>query len=501
MPALGSERATYRGRTGILKRLVLVAALVAVPLFVWIAYAAAPKAVDRVLVQDAFLAFDCGGKIAAAGGNPYRLQPLLACEQAAPRGVYPPGIVEPAPLPGYALAFFSLFRWFDFSTAAFCWTTLSLMAIVVATWALARATGLPWYPIAAALAPNAAFFNLVSGELAPICIAALSLSALLLARRRYVGAALAAAVTMIEPHVGLAACLALFLFAPKTRLTLVLAGLACGAASIAAVGLTGTAEYFQAVLPAHARSELLANDQFSLTWVLHELGVPAEAALRAGSISYAVMLVLGLVLARPWAAALRSPELIVTLPPAAVLIGGVFIHGVQMPIALPAALFLAARCRPSDRPLAFAGVALIAIPWEAVGGGRLIAALSLAVLLTFALDGRFGRPWPRRLATAAAGTILVAFLASHAPPAQAVSVPSPLKDPNAPASANWQQYVAASHRPTTPDAVARKALVWSGFLAVALAGASSCGALGGRLPAPQEPAPAAARIAEPRRVH
>ena len=459
--------------------LVLALSLAVVPALMILAHTFAPALTERYFVQrsEAFLAFYCAGSIAARGENPYRIQPLLDCEQAAGGGMISAGIVEPAPLPGYALGFFSLFRALPYATAAMVWATILLMALVAATWALARTTSLPWYLIAAALAPSAGHINIPFGEIPPFCIGALSVSAYLLAQRRYTGAALAASTLMLEPHVGLAACLGLFCFVPRARAPLAILGILFASASIATLGWGGNAEFLQTVLPAHARSEVLAGDQYSLTWVLQEIGFPAELALRAGGISYIVMLACGLFLARRWARSLKSRELIVVLPAAVVLIGGVFIHDIQMVIALPAAIIIAARSTGTRSSLGFLGVLLIAIPWGSLlGHAGTLALLSIALIAALSLGGRFGRTTWARAASAGAATAVVLSLASMAtPPAPPLSLPA-LRTPDAQAAANWQQYIEGNTVPSTPASVGRKLLVWSGFVVMLVAAAGGRGA-------------------------
>jgi hypothetical protein len=459
--------------------LALIFALAAVPAAIFSLHAVAPAKTEHFLVahSEAFLAFYCAGSIAANGENPYRIQPLMACEHRA-GSIVPDGVVEPAPLPGYALAFFSLFRTLPYATAAMVWAAILLMTLIVATWALARSTGLPWYLIAAALAPNAAFVSVGYGEIPPLCIGALSLSAYLLARKRYTLAALAASVVMLEPHVGLAACLSLFWFVPRARPALVFAGLLFAVAGVATLGWDGNVEFLQTALPSHARSEIVAVDQYSLTWILYALGVPAREALRGGSLSYAVMLAAGLYFARRLATSMRSDELLVLIPAAAVLIGGVFIHDIQMVIALPAALLVASRSSAWRRSLAYIAVALVAIPWGVLGSQRTLAFLSIAVFAVLAIDGRFGQPFWKRAAALAAGAFAVLFIASASPSPGLPLQPPAVRAPDAQASENWQEYIEreAAMAPTTRRSVLRKVLVWTGFATLALAAGASQGA-------------------------
>jgi hypothetical protein len=223
--------------------------------------------------------------------------------------------------------------------------------------------------------------------------------------------------------------------------------------------------------------------------VLHALGVSSNAALLAGSLSYPVMLIVGLLLAKRWAAELRSPELVVLVPTAAVLIGGVFIHDIQMAAALPAALVIADRVT-ERRALAFAGVALIAIPWGALDGFHLETSLSFVAILLLALDRRLAETPSARAAFAAAGCIAVLLVSLQVQP-ESTAVPPVLIEPSAIAGTNWQRYIEANARPVTFADVARKMLVWGGFLAIAFAAAGSKSALAEQ---PRAAAPRQVRI-------
>jgi hypothetical protein len=110
--------------------------------------------------------------------------------------------------------------------------------------------------------------------------------------------------------------------------------------------------------------------QYSLTAFAYALGARARTALVLGEASYLVMLALGIELARRLTARFGDRAFVALAPPACVLIGGVFIHGHQMALALPCG-FLLARYASKMRPLAYAALVVLAVPW----GGVLPAAL------------------------------------------------------------------------------------------------------------------------------
>ena len=109
-----------------------------------------------------FVAFYCAGKIATSGADPYRVEPLRACEHALDSlgAAASASDVTPAPLPGYSLALFGLLARLPYSIALGVWYLVLLASLCVAAWTLTRITRLPWYVVLAALAVPFAYVNL-----------------------------------------------------------------------------------------------------------------------------------------------------------------------------------------------------------------------------------------------------------------------------------------------------------------------------------------------------
>jgi hypothetical protein len=311
-----------------------------------------------------FNTFYCAGMAIDRGADPYRAEPLGACER---RKMAPPlphvalGVVMPAPLPPYALAPFVLLARLPYWWAIALWS----VAIALATWttlfATRRLTGLPLPALISAFALGT-LVALDLGQVAPFATAGVALSAHFASKKKDGLAALAAACGMIEPHVALPACLALFVWLPRTRVALASAGLVCLALSFALVGPSVSLEYLRDVLPGHALSEVANHQQLSLTYLLHRFGVGPALSVRVGELWYASMLALGLAVAGRFARC--KPELIPSLPVALAVFGGAFIHSVQMPTALPAALILLTDApTEASRKLVAVAVILLALPF------------------------------------------------------------------------------------------------------------------------------------------
>ncbi len=303
-----------------------------------------------------FTAFYCAAAAAGAGADPYRIEPLRTCEASA--------VAIPAPLPSYVFAFLRPLTHVPLGTASAAWLLLSLAAVVVTCVLVAKLTDLRPLWIVPAFGLTEGIRGLPEGQLIAFVTAAVCMAAYALRRGRPELAAICIAAAMIEPHLGFPAAVAMFLWIPQTRRTLLACAALLTCLSIVAVGIPANIEYFTAVLPAHAHSELAFMGQYSLSALLYRFGMPAEAALRIGECQYALMLVLGIRIAQRCAAAFEDPAFIPLVPLVFAVIGGAFIHDTQMAVALPATLLLLARM-PSRRPL-YAALLLLAVPWGAI---------------------------------------------------------------------------------------------------------------------------------------
>jgi hypothetical protein len=343
------------------------------------------------LVGADFRAFYCGAQMTNAGQDPYTSQAIGACENmpAAP-WLYPrdAGLILPAPLPGYDFALLAPLAHLPYAIALDLWVLLSAAAIALSVVALAKITRFEGSLIFAALALPVAVESLPSGELVPLTLAAICGAAYFLQRERWVAAGACAAATMIEPHLGLPLCAAMFTLVPRVRVALLSGAAVFAALSLAVVGRAGIVGYFSTVLPQHALSEVEADFQYSLTVVLHALGMSAGAAVRAGELFYFAMLAFGIVAAASLARKTNMPAVIALLPPALAVIGGPFIHLTQIAVAIPVLLLFAA---VSDRARFWLlpSILLLAIPWMVVQNGNiLLASLFPATFIAWRLSGR-----------------------------------------------------------------------------------------------------------------
>lgn len=328
--------------------------------------------------------FYCAGKAVDRGEDPYRTEPLRACEHALHDGaaVLPSNWVEPAPLPGYTLAVFGLAARLPFQLEAMLFVLASIAATLAAVIALARL--IAWPPIAVLLgwAPLS-LLNVSYGETPIFCATATVFAGYFLVKRRWVAAGIAGAISLLEPHMGLPVFLALLVCAPRSRIALVSSAGVLAAISILVLGIGRNIEYVSVVLPMHAVSELVANDQYSLSRVLHLAGASDTLALRLGSLSYIVLIVIGVFAGRRAAKAYDAPELLVFVPSAAALFGGLFVHDYQMIGALPAAFVLAAKS--AYRAPAYAALAALVMVWSQSPSRAMLLLNVLAVAATGAV--------------------------------------------------------------------------------------------------------------------
>jgi hypothetical protein len=349
-------------------------ALVAIAVCVLLVAALAPTLVVRghdspVANPDDFRAFYCAGSAVDARRDPYRVQPLWACELAALRSNGLPlgdARVMPAPLPPYALALFAGVARLPFPAAAIVWDLGVLAAIVLGAVLIARLTGLPLAVTALAFAPAQICESLWLGQIVPLVVCCLCAAALALRARRYAWAAAALLAATIEPHVALPAALAAFLFVPAMRRPLALGTALLAAVALLAVGPAVSLEYGLQVLPLHARSEIVNfGAQYSLTSLLWAYGMAPEAALRFGEASTVLMAGIGIALAFRLAKRYADDAFLVLVPCLSVLLGGVFIHIHQMGIAIPGVLLLLSRleARRGLRLALLAATLALALPW------------------------------------------------------------------------------------------------------------------------------------------
>lgn len=311
-----------------------------------------PRRVDRD-----FNAFYCAAQTLSWGGDPYRYQPLYACQARHMRPLVA-NVAVPAPLPPYALAAFEPLAKLPFDRANLAWELLIVGSAIVTAAAVIELTGLSPLLVGACIIPTLFLQSLTNSGLAPVPIALVTAAGVAIVRSRPTAGAVLLGCAMIEPNVALPPALAAFVFVPQMRVRLTLVALAIAVGSLVAGGLELNREYAFAVLPAHAASELGAGIQYSLSSVLSSLGFSDRFSLTAGSVQYALFVLAGLWLA--WVLRREIPA-VVLAPMALAVSGGTYVHLSQIWGVLPLALSVAAR-RPTF--VAWLGVALLAIPWQ-----------------------------------------------------------------------------------------------------------------------------------------
>jgi hypothetical protein len=332
-----------------------------------------------VFPQGSFRSFYCAGKTATKGDDPYRVEPLRTCEHAIAPVQFQHNEVEPAPLPGYALALFSALSALSPRAAALLFGIGLALATIAVSALLASLTGLSPTGILLCFVPLA-LLNVAYGELPPLPLLAIVGCGYGIATKKWIVAGTSAALSLLEPHVGVAVVLSTFLFVPKARAALMISVACLVAISIATLGIGKNIEYLVSALPSQAYSELVANDQFSLSHALSAAGVSPPYALRAGSLSYVAMLVIGIVLGRRVSDLQGAPEQIAFMPALAVLLGGLFMHDIEMIFALPAMLSLAAHSVERRAWLLWLAFAIVAVVWTQHLGRALTAVNLLPIL-------------------------------------------------------------------------------------------------------------------------
>ncbi len=428
---------------------------------------------------EAFSAFYCGGEAVAHGANPYRIEPLRSCEHRVAPQTNPPDVVEPAPLPGYALVAFAALARLPYRPAALVFVAASLASVAIAAVALSELTGLPLVAPLGALLVVDGFVNVSYGEIPPLAIAALCVAGVYAARGRDRLAALAASAAMIEPHLGLAACLSL-MWRPRARIVLAGAAILFGALWIVFLSLPNLPEYFTQVIPLQSRAEVPAADQYSLTWLAHLAGADDVLASQLGSLSYIALLFFGVLAAPRVARKLHAPALLVFFPVAATTLFGVFIHDLQLPAAVPAALVIAVALGASGRGVWFAMV-VVSLEWVTWWEtDRVVVVLSIFSVAAIAWAAMRERAPRERLTLACLAPIaylLVLAVYVHLPHTAILTGAEPWPSraalvPSAQAALNWGALIRGSSEASdaTVQLLIGKLIVWAALASVLVQG-------------------------------
>lgn len=330
-----------------------------------------------------FDVFYCAGDAVDRHRDPYTYEPVHACEHAvSPLNVLRDNraLAMPALQPPYTLPPYMALARLDFGRAMVVYGAAIVVALLLAIFALAR-TGVPLDVAALALVLPAGYVELEAGQIVPFALLFLVLCGAALAHRRDALAGVCAALTAIEPHLALPVALSVLLFVPKARITLVatLAFLAC--IGLFVTGPAVAVEYVFHVVPLQAASEVGFPYQYSLAFALAQIGVPAALALSLGTASFAAFVVAGLWIAPRLAGSLRRRELLAFFPAATAVMGGVYVHSVELCVAVPAATVLAATLTGWKRNASAAALCALVVPWIAVWSVKKLFALSVLLCI------------------------------------------------------------------------------------------------------------------------
>ena len=231
--------------------------------------------------------------------------------------------------------------------------------------------------------------------------------------------------------------LGVFLYCPRTRWALITTAILLGMVGSLVVTPAGFLDYIIRTLPAQA-SETSWPFQYSLTYALHFFGIPADIAQVLGSLSYIAMLLLSLWLAPRLVARLQRREMFAFVPAMCAVIGGPYVHNVEIPAAVPAVLVLATTCRGTIRNVASIALCVLILPWMQLWGTKKLFAagilLSALILLRLRLRLRLIIPTLVSLAT-------MIFAFERTPPPGAPPSARMLFSPNALASVAWEKII------------------------------------------------------------
>lgn len=491
-----SSAASQRHARHITHVTALVVAVVALAAFLFTGPLRGPHAFVRGNAID-FNAAYCGVKVAELGADPYRVEPLRRCEHDATptRSDDRAWVVVPAPLPGYTFFLLRPLAHVPYDVAKALWVVLGIVALLVTSACAARITRLPAIAVLVAFTPTIGLLNLWYGEPVPLAIALLGGAALAAHSRRDALAGALAALALLEPHVGLPACVGAFFALPRSRVALIASGVALGLLSLVSLGPHLNLEYLLQALPAQARSEIAVNYQLSMSHILNLAGVGTRPALTLGSLSYAAMTLAGTVIASHLVRrGFRAAAMYV--PVTCAMLGGPYVHTVEIAAALPGALLLCTILEGHARIVAALGLAMLIVPWNAGAIGN-VSNVPLALAAAFVATALALADTTAPLRIAALVTLALGIYVAAIPPGTSVPPPQQAR-PSAIhaddlASRGWTMFVQSSSIWAHEDVqhLMLKAPQWLGLLLTAGAAFSLVRV---RVPS-QRPRPSADRLA------
>jgi hypothetical protein len=416
-----------------------------------------------------FQDFYCAGEAVNRRADPYRYEPLHGCEHRVNQTEayrLDPNRIVPAPIPPYDLPPFELAARIGFPAARTLDAVAIGLAVALAIGGLAS-IGIPLDLAALALVLPAGYLLLDAGQIVPFALVTLVFCGAALARRRNAVAGVCAALTIIEPHLGLPVWISLMLLVPRSRPAALITGALMALAGVLVVGPGAAVEYLGRVLPAQATAEAGYAYQYSLTYLLVTAGLPQGAALAAGQISYAALLPVGIWLGSRLANTLQRRELVAYFPAACSVVGGAYVHMVDLAIAVPAALVLATYSRATSRTIASLALCLLAVPWIDVWITKKLFLSSLFVVGAILLRQGLTPALSVAAFTAIAATIYCFELRPPAP-FSALTVMPPGR-PGDLAQQAWRAYVLGLRTAPIPW-LAIKLPTWAALCALLVAG-------------------------------
>jgi hypothetical protein len=332
--------------------------------FLWI-----PRVDNWVTDSPDFRAFSCAGEALRTGNDPYHIEPVRTCQ----RRMLSDAKLElnekhilPAPLPPVALVPFGLISVLPTEQKVILWLTLLITSSVITILLISKIAQARLLYCALSILPFELVTSVTIGQLVPIVVLGAVLVAYSSISRNRVLLVLGLLGTIIEPHLALAVFLGTFLLIPNARKTILFTILGLGVFDLC-LGPFLSMEYLLHILPEHAVSEISNKGaQYALSPVLFAIGFSQDASAKLGTLSYVVMLLIGLLLAKSLLD--RNIAYASTTPLCAILIGGPFLHFHQMVAALPFA-FLLANDTGVHRKMRFVcviAILMLIIPWGTI---------------------------------------------------------------------------------------------------------------------------------------
>jgi hypothetical protein len=316
-----------------------------------------PFLITHPLPSD-FTAFWCAGKAILAHQNPYLDASLHACDLSVGE---PAGLTTPVPYPPYVMALFAALALIPVGTSVWVWYAVLIVATGFTAMALTRLTGLHLAFTTSATTALLLLPSLWLGQVALIAVCSLAWALVLIRDDRPFSATGGLAGAAILPSFAVAPWVAAFVCVKSVRVPLAIVGLLLVAAGFFVTSPGAGWSYLTGVLPSHAGAESTGIFQVGLSVIVRALGASEGSVQFIADALFVAFVAFGVIAGIRLRERYGGDHWIVASAAAFGVVGGPFVHPLDLGFILPFALMLYAS-RPTG--LSALAIVLLVTPWQ-----------------------------------------------------------------------------------------------------------------------------------------